>query len=139
MVNKMKLKTLTTCVLGVVVLFLVSMVALNGLGSSLPQPQYEKPPKKLEFTLYKLTKTKNVYTYAKAHGLYVDDAKRVRVVIELVDEALPKDYEIIVEVKYANLVQALVPINQLIDLAEDPMVKYVRTPVKPFLTGGGSN
>lgn len=104
---------------------------------SLVLPGASKKPEKLEAPLQGLVKVcsegGDVEGYAKAHGIPYEDGK-VRVVIELIDEQteVPQGYGLTVEARYKNMVQALVPAENLEKLAEDPAVKLVRTP-KPAL------
>jgi hypothetical protein len=94
----------------------------------------KQQPKKLESVLYQLTKEEKRDDFAETHGLYLEYDK-VRVVIELNNtEHLNRDetvkrYNGIMETYHENLVQALVPVDNLIALSENPNVVYVRTPL----------
>lgn len=121
---------------------LAVILGLLAIGAILAQrpsllPGAGKKPEKLEAPLQGLVKVRSeggdVEGYARAHGIPYEDGK-VRVVIELINEQteVPQGYGLTVEAKYKNMVQALVPAENLEKLAEDPAVKLVRTP-KPAL------
>lgn len=116
-----------------VVLASLAIGAILAQRSSLILPGADKKPEKLEAPLKGLVKVRSeggsVEEYAKAHGIPYEDGK-VRVVIELIDEQteVPQGYGLMVEARYKNMVQALVPAENLEELAKDPAVKLVRTP-----------
>lgn len=95
--------------------------------------QSSKQPEKLESGLRELVDNYNsvneAVDIAKKQGIYYEDGK-VRVIIELEreDSSIPKGYGIEVEVRHGSLVQALVPIEKLHELARAPEVKYIRSP-----------
>jgi len=59
---------------------------------------------------------------------------KIRVVLELTaeDASLEKEYDIAVEARYNNLVQVVVPLPVVRDLADDVAVHYVRMPLQAF-------
>lgn len=69
---------------------------------------------KLESVLYELTK--------------------VRVTIELIDSnyKLPSNFGI-EESKYKNLIQALINVDKIVELADDPNIKFIRAPLTSAL------
>ncbi|MBS7654968.1 hypothetical protein KEJ50_00460 [Candidatus Bathyarchaeota archaeon] len=97
-----------------------------------------KKPEKLEASLQKLievySKGENVESFAEANRIFYEEGK-VRVVIELVNEQaeVPEGYGVVIEKRYKNMVQALVPINNLESLSNSPLVKFIRTPKEPIL------
>ncbi|HJH27214.1 MAG TPA: hypothetical protein C5S37_10740, partial [Methanophagales archaeon] len=65
---------------------------------------------------------------------------RIRVVLILTNEkAELGDMDIEIETRYKNLVQALVPISELKEIAKKPAVQYIRRPLKayPLITSEG--
>ncbi len=110
-------------------LFVMSMASASSL---LDYEQNKNQPEKLESVLYQLTQAQNPDEFAEKHGIYLENGK-VRVVIELKNETatIPGGYGIIEESRHENLVQALVPMDKLITLAEDLGIVYLRTPLKP--------
>lgn len=95
-------------------------------------PPKKEGPSELESVLYQLTQAEDYQTFGKQHVLDIVDSK-VRVEIELVDSdySLPSEFGI-EEVRFGNLVQALVFIDRLLDLASNPSIDFVRTPQKPI-------
>jgi len=101
----------------------------------LPSKLPPKPPReyaRLASVLYELIKSPDRSDFAQRHGLYLSQEK-VRVIIELLPEfkEVEGDYEMVVEGRTKNLIKALVPIDQLGLLAEDPWVGFIRFPYKP--------
>jgi len=94
-------------------------------------------PGNLESVLYQLTQSTQPNEFAKERGLYVKNGK-VRVVIELENKTgtIPPGYGIVEETRYDGLVQAMVPINRLIEISREQGVKVVRVPNKPVLNTG---
>ena len=104
----------------------------NIIHSLIGQKSYiNKNPVHLQSVLYQLKQSTQPIKFATQHGLYVKNGK-VRVVIELVTktETLPTGYGIVEETRYDGLVQAMVPINNLIKISEIQGVKVVRIPNK---------
>lgn len=101
----------------------------------LPSKLPPKPPReyaRLASVLYELIKSPDRSDFAQRHGLYLSQEK-VRVIIELLPgvKEVEGDYEMVVEGRTKNLIKALVPIDQLGLLAEDPWVGFIRPPHKP--------
>lgn len=85
---------------------------------------------KIQRTLFELTTSRDPASYAKEHDL--DYYAMARVVIELAEgSSLPQGYLIEVERQAERSVQALVPLDQLLELSKRPEVQYIRAPVKP--------
>jgi hypothetical protein len=90
-----------------------------------------KPPSALESVLYDLTLAEDVGAFASSRGLYVKDG-RVRVVVELVDVSaqLPTGFSLVEEARSGNLVQVMIPIRELVSLATEPAVEFIRAPLE---------
>lgn len=123
-------------ILVVIGMLLIPLVAASTAEdiNTLPINNTKENPEKIESVLYQLMKAQKRDDFAEAHGLYLKDDK-VRVVIELNNtgvlngEEIIKRYDGIMETYHENLVQALVPVDNLIALSENPDVIYVRTPL----------
>jgi hypothetical protein len=124
--------------------FLIGVLALLAISVIIAQKPFfksfesSKKPEKLEALLQKLievySKGGDVESFAETNGIFYKEEK-VRVVIELVNEQadIPEGYGVIIEKRYKNMVQALVPINNLESLAESPLVRFIRIPKEPIL------
>ncbi|MDP2668912.1 MAG: hypothetical protein Q8P07_03715 [bacterium] len=111
-----------------------STTGLNVLRPRLNE-EIIKPPSpilnpKLENILNQLILAKNYDQFAKTNNLYVND-KKVRVIIELIDNRykLPSEFGI-EESRYGNLLQALVQIDDLSQIADSGYIRLIRTPSK---------
>ncbi len=87
---------------------------------------------KLDSVLYQLIQAKDYNKFGQTHDLNVTDNK-VRVIIELINSeyVLPINFGT-EEARYENLLQAVVPIDKLLDLADDPNIKFIRRPIEPI-------
>lgn len=108
---------------------------LFSLNIWLKEP-FSKPPQeyaKLASVLYRLVESSNRCDFAEKHKLYLFEDK-VRVVIELISgcDELGQDYGMVVEKRGENLIKALVPIEQLLYLAVDACVGFIRPPHVPL-------
>lgn len=132
-----------TKVLGLIVILLIVCCAMpitfiisNATSEDLTSQinDTKQKPEKIESVLYQLVKAQKRDDFAEAHGLYLKEGK-VRVVIEIENtevlkiENVLKGYGAVMETYHENLVQALVPVDDLIALSEDPGVNYIRTPL----------
>ena len=69
--------------------------------------------------------------FAQAHDLYMQDGM-IRVVVEMVTEtALLPDY-VLEETRYKNKVQALVPVEKIVELSGETNVTFIQAPLKPY-------
>ena len=70
-----------------------------------------------------------------ADGHQLDIHRMVRVVIQLAPDAdeLPTGYDVVVETEGMTGIQAWVPLDQLLDLAQESAVGYIRPPQEPSL------
>ncbi|HJH26701.1 MAG TPA: hypothetical protein C5S37_08000, partial [Methanophagales archaeon] len=134
--GKMIARISISVILVVIGLLLVPLAAASTAEdiNTLPINDTKGNPEKIESVLYQLMKAQKRDDFAEAHGLYLIDDK-VRVVIELNNtevlnrEKIIKRYDGTMETYHENLVQALVPVDNLIPLSENPSVIYVRTPL----------
>ena len=83
---------------------------------------------RLNSQLLQLVNAPDPAEFASSAGLEMEDGA-VRAVVELAGETMPGIEGVVVERSYANLIQALVPIELLCDLSNDPQVKVVRPPL----------
>lgn len=92
------------------------------------------PPEgvKIDSLLYKLTLAPDWHEFAETNGFELFGL-RVKIIIELVspEEKLQGDYKLILEARSDSLIRARVLVNELVNLAKDPAVKFVRLPYKP--------
>ncbi|MCS7197775.1 MAG: hypothetical protein NZ930_03730 [Candidatus Bipolaricaulota bacterium] len=99
-----------------------------------------KPPKppegvRLDPVLYALMLMPDWYEFAPQQRLELWGL-RVRVIVELIspEAQLAPNHNILVEARSpSGLLRVLVPIHQLVRLASDPAVKFVRPPYQPGL------
>ncbi len=86
------------------------------------------------------TNPTEVQSFTNTHSIGIVDDK-ISVVLELTDAkaSLEAGYDIKIEASYKNLVQALVPISAIEELAKDTTVQYIRLPVRayPMITSEG--
>lgn len=88
-------------------------------------------PAALESRLYGLVTAENRTAYAAARGLDLRNGS-VLVVVELrPGRELPASFDVTVRSRYENLVQAFVPVGDLVPIAEHGNVSFVRTPHEP--------
>lgn len=108
---------------------------LFSLSIWLKEPFFKPPQEyaKLASVLYRLVQSPNRCDFAEKHKLYLFEDK-VRVVIELISgcDELREDYGMVVEKRGENLIKALVPIEQLLYLAVDACVGFIRPPHVPL-------
>ena len=107
---------------------ILMLILVFVVGFSFSVYYFKMGHSKLESALYELTKSEDRNGFAQSHGLVVIDGK-VRVTIELVNTnyKLPSNFggE---ESRYENLIQALVQIDKIEELADDPNIKFIRPP-----------
>lgn len=85
-------------------------------------------PDALESGLYGLVVAENRSAYAATRDLRLRNGS-VLVVVELHEgKPLPREFDLDVRTTYENLVQAFVPVDDLVPLAEHGNVSFVRTP-----------
>ena len=109
-----------------------------------PDPTYGAACAKLDSQLYQLTQSADPAAFA-ANTLQEFRDGRVRVIVELSGTADPApSYDLVEEARYANQIQAMVPVDRLCALANDANVAAVRSatnggPNGPAGGGGSSN
>lgn len=93
-----------------------------------PTPKQSECPK-LESRLYGLTVAADPAAYASANNLYYVDG-RTRVVVELqqANGAMPGGYNLNVEARQEQFVQATAFARDLCRLSNEPQVRFVRVP-----------
>ena len=132
--EKVKLSMIVFGIMLTMCAVLATAQTVNEDLNSLNHTKTKQAPENLESVLYQLVKCqdKDKNEFAEAHGLYLKDDK-VRVIIELKDKKLVFERDdIVIETRYENLVQALVPLDNLILLSEDDNVSYIRTPLPTY-------
>lgn len=98
-----------------------------------PPPEPGKGWENIEHVLYQLVESENREGFAENRGLFYENG-RVRVILELENAGNPPD-GVTVETSHDNLVQALVPVDYLLDLSRDANVLYIRSPLTAHLAG----
>jgi hypothetical protein len=95
---------------------------------------------KLSSMLYQLARSPDPDSFAKRHGILLDN-HRVRVYIFLDPSApepkrieLVKSHNIVIEKRVSDMLRGLVPVDQLIPLSEEPAVRFIRLPDKLIKT-----
>lgn len=103
-----------------------------GNGSDSPVDKSSRPDA-LESSLYGLVTADDRAAYAETWNLNYRDG-RVAVVVELRENReLPDEFDVSIETRYEHLVQATVPVDELVALSEHENVSFVRTPREPAL------
>jgi hypothetical protein len=95
----------------------------------------DKKEQKLSSILYELAISQDHEYFAKQHDIELDNKDRVRVYIlfEPTSSApdrtkIIKDHKIIIEKSSADLTRGLVPVDHLISLSEEPVIRSIRLP-----------
>lgn len=98
-----------------------------------PMPEWSDYEGKIQRPLFDLATADDPDAFATTEDL--DAARMVRVVIQLADDAaeLPSGYTVVVEAEGITGIQAWVPLDQLLDLAQESSVAYIRPPQEPTL------
>ena len=91
---------------------------------------------KLSSMLYELATSPDPYDFAKKHAIFLDK-NRVRVFIVFEPSSsdpdrtkIIKDHKIIIEKSSADLTRGLVPVDHLISLSQEPVIRSIRLPDK---------
>jgi len=102
-----------------------------------------KPPKNLKLTsfLYNLAIASEPDRYAKQHDIFLSNGK-VRVFIffnpdssNSEREKIVENHKIAVEKKSSDLLRALIPINTLIPISQEPIIWSISLPDLPIKNG----
>ena len=95
---------------------------------------------KLSSMLYELALSPDPDYFAKKHNILLDN-QRVRVYIFLNQSSLEpertkmlKTHHIMIEKRSADMLRALAPVDQLIPLSEEPLVRFIQLPDKLIKT-----
>lgn len=109
-------------------------MTLRGLGLTAgeqPMPKWGDYEKKIRRPLFELATAQEPKAVAAKYDL--DYYAMVRVEIELEPHApLPEGYLIEAEMRSDHRVQALVRLDQLLELSQQPGIKEIRSPRKPI-------
>ncbi len=100
-------------------------------------PEKPRPPEgvRLDSVLYALALAPDWADFAASRGLDLL-GMRIKVVVELqVPGAQLGDYHQIEEARTDDLIRVLIPVSELLRLAQDPVVKFVRLPYQPQPAG----
>jgi len=99
-----------------------------------------KPPRELKLTsiLYELAIASEPENFAKQHDIFLSNG-RVRVFIffnpassSSEREKIFENYKIAIEKKSNDLLRALLPINTLIPISQEPIIWSIRLPDRPI-------
>lgn len=119
----------------IVLLVILSSTLLLSQAAALDLPSATsvKECPNLESILCQLTQANDTKSFAEQHDLYLQD-NMTRVIIELTNKSasIPTHYNVTVETRHENLVQALAPIDELLPLSRENNVTFIRTPRTPI-------
>lgn len=104
-----------------------------------PVEKKPQPPEgvRLDSLLYALTQAPDWHDFARERGLPLQGI-RIKVIVELATpEAVLQGYHLIEEARSTERMRVLVPVSELIRLAKDPAVEFVRLPYEPHEAEGG--
>jgi len=98
-----------------------------------------RPPEgvRLDSLLYALVVAPDWHDFAEARGLELSGL-RIRVIVELAEPGVvphPQGYHLWEEARSGELMRVLVPVSELLRLAQDPAVEFVRLPYRPHEAG----
>ena len=110
-------------------------IPMNWTSAPLKEPKYDSSVAQA-LTLYERRPAEvssGIRMVSNEYERWVAEGK-IRVVLELTaeDASLEKEYDLAVEARYSNLVQTVVPLSEVRDLADDAAVRYVRMPLQAF-------
>lgn len=128
------LTLLLLIVLGFTVFFLLRNSPQPGDLSGVKVSEEKDCHPKLDYRLCKLIESGNPEKFAKDNDLDLQ-GDRVIVTIELLDRGytLPEEYGVELQrTSTGGLLQARIKIDKLIEAANNPSVRNIRTPLKPI-------
>lgn len=127
----------------IVVLVMTILLLLGSAGcnrSSRPSSNEQKPSVSpddyptLASILFQLTQADDPAKFATQHELrYTEGRVQVTIQLESGQTALPSGYSLEITSQYENLYDLMVPVSELLRLAQEPQVRSIRTPLKPQL------
>lgn len=92
----------------------------------------QKKYPKLESLLTQMISSDDPQLFARTHGIPVENSN-IRVVVEMSDETAQLPDYLIEEIRQGNKVQAMVPIEKISTLSQEPDVMFIRLPSKPLV------
>jgi len=102
------------------------------MGNQQESPKWDDYKDKVQQSLFELATAKEPAKQAQQRDLDYLQLKVVRVILVLAPGAsLPEGFMILPEARYENEVQALVSVDELLELSKQPEIQYIRAPVKP--------
>ena len=124
-----------------IALLLLILLVAGGAGcnqtghpvSSEPKPSVSPGDyPKLKGSLFQLTQAEDPAEFAAQHELSFAQG-RVQVTVELQSgqTALPSGYNFEITSQFQNRFDVLVPVSELLRLAQEPQVRSIRPPLKP--------
>ena len=90
---------------------------------------YKNP--KLESLLMQMISSDDPKLFASTHGLPMENSN-IRVIIEISNESAKLPDYIIEETRQSNKIQAIVPIEKISTLSQEPDVIFIRLPSRPI-------
>ena len=101
-------------------------------GKQKELPKWDEYKDKVQQSLFELVTAEEPSKQAEQRDLDYFQLAMVRVVLVLAPGAsLPEGFMILQESRYEDDVQALVPVDKLLALSQQPEIQYIRAPVKP--------
>jgi hypothetical protein len=119
--------------LGMIILALLLTLPLAGCGGPQKEGTTSVPKQSdypnVESRLFQLATAENPAEFAKANGLDYFEMVRVIIVLNAPDASVPEGIRgLVVEGRTQEMVQALVPVQSLLELSKQPQVKLIRSP-----------
>ncbi len=93
--------------------------------------RWEEYEGKIQRQLFELAVSESPEEYAKTQGLEAFWVVRVVLVLASPEAEVPEGFRVVVEERFGKEVEALVAVEDLLELAKHPDVAYIRSPVKP--------
>lgn len=109
----------------------LALLSVAFAGTSDDTSAFNKNPK-LESLLTQMISSDDPQDFAITHGFSMENGN-IRVVIEMYNETTILPGYIIEEIRQGNRVQAIVPIEKISTLSNEPDVIFIRLPSKPVV------
>jgi hypothetical protein len=88
---------------------------------------------KLANILFQLTQADDPGQFATEHELsYAQGRVQVTIDLEKGQTALPSGYNLEITSQFQNKYDVLIPISELLKLAQEPQIRTIRPPLKPY-------